>query len=396
MFNPILCCKIYTFTEQYFFMYLVNIIPFLRRHFYERLLDSISFTVREADLSHQWMVVRYTTLRKCLLTQWTSSLPRRRRTLHSHNHFFFIVDMLTLPTNARWSQTGVTVAGGNGQGNAVNQLRYPCGLHIDDDNQSIVIADWRNHRVVEWKIGASNGKVIAGGRGQASRLDQLNCPTDVLIDKETNSLFIADGENRRVVRWSRSQETTQGEVIVDNVVCEGLAIDHQRYLYVSDTVEDEVRRYTIGDKNGIVVAGGNARGNQLNQLNWPTYLFIDEEQAVYVSDTYNHRVMKWNKDAKEGIVVAGGQRQGSALTQLSHPRGLFVDTSGTIYVADARNNRVMRWSKGAREGTVIVGGNGHGDRTNQLNEPEALSFDRHCNLYVVDNENHRVQRFDIL
>ena len=248
--------------------------------------------------------------------------------------------MLTLPANARWSQNGVTVAGGNGCGNAINQLFCPYGLDIDDDNQSIVIADCWNHRIVEWKIGASHGKVIAGGRGQGDRLDQLYYPTDVLIDKETNSLFIADRRNRRVLRWSRRQGTTQGEVIVDNIVCEGLAIDHQRYLYVCDTEKDEVRRYTIGNKNGIVVAGGNGPGSQLNQLNYPTYLFVDEEQAVYVSDNNNHRVMKWNKGANQGIVVAGGRGQGSALTQLFYPHGLFVDTSSTIYVAYARNYRV--------------------------------------------------------
>ena len=50
--------------------------------------------------------------------------------------------MLTLPTNTRWSQNGVTVAGGNGRGSAVNQLYYPSGFDIDDDNQSIVIADF--------------------------------------------------------------------------------------------------------------------------------------------------------------------------------------------------------------------------------------------------------------
>ena len=246
--------------------------------------------------------------------------------------------MLILPTNARWSQNGVTVAAGNGDGNAVNQFNYPIGFDIDDDNQSIVIADFGNHRIVEWKIGASNGKVIAGGQGHGNRLDQLNYPTDVLIDKETNSFFIADLDNRRVLRWLRHQETTQGEVILDNIHCWGLAMDHQRYLYISDFGKNEVRRYTIGDKNGIVVAGGNGQGNQLNQLNYPTYLFVDEEQALYVSDNDNHCVMKWNKDTKEGIVVAGGHGQGSALAQLSYPEGLFVDTSGTIYVADAGNS----------------------------------------------------------
>ena len=195
---------------------------------------------------------------------------------------FFIVGMLTLSTNARWSQNGVIVAGGNGYGNATNHLWYPYGLDIDDDNQSIVIADWWNDRIVEWKIGASHGKIIAGGGGQGNRLDQLYYPTDVLIDKETNSLFIADRWNNRVVRWSRRHDTTHGEVIVDNISCFGLAIDHQRHLYVSDYVTNEIRRYTIGDKNSMVVAGGNGNGNQLNQLNYPTYLFVDEEQTVYV------------------------------------------------------------------------------------------------------------------
>ena len=91
--------------------------------------------------------------------------------------------MLTLPINGTCSLNGVTVAGGNGAGSATNQLSLPYGLDIDDDNQSIVVADFSNHRIVEWKIGASHGKVIAGGQGRGNRLDQLNCPTDVLIDK---------------------------------------------------------------------------------------------------------------------------------------------------------------------------------------------------------------------
>ena len=287
------------------------------------------------------MIVRYTIVRKFLLTQWTSFLSLDKDELYIKIQSLpYIVDMLTLSMNARWSQNGVRVAGGHGDGNANNQLWYPHGLDIDDDKQSIVIADFDNHRIVQWKIGASNGKVIVGGRGDGNRSDQLIGPIDVLIDKETNSLFIADRDNRRVLRWPRRQGTTQGEVIIDNINCCGLAMDHQRYLYVSDTAQHEVRRYTIEDKNGIVVAGGNGQGNQLNQLNCPTYLFIDEEQAVYVSDTYNHRVMKWNKSTNQGIIVAGGQGYGSALTQLSYPNDLFVDASDTIYVAEAWNDRV--------------------------------------------------------
>ncbi|CAF3577398.1 unnamed protein product [Rotaria sp. Silwood1] len=241
----------------------------------------------------------------------------------------------------------------------------------------------------------TNGKVVAGGHGEGNQLDQLNCPADVLVDKETDSLIICDRGNQRVVRWSCCGDTPQGEILIDNTKCFGLAMDDHRYIYISNTDTHEVRRYQIGDKNGTVVAGGNGKGDNLRQLNFPTYLFVDREQTVYVSDNYNHRVMKWRKDAKEGIVVAGGQGLEDSLAQLSYPHGLFVDMLGTIYVADSSNNRVMRWPKGAKQGTVIVGGTGLGKGTNQLHEPVGLSFDQQGNLYVTDRRNNRVQRFSI-
>ena len=133
------------------------------------------------------------------------------------------------------------MASGNGHGNASNQLNWLCGLYIDDNNQSIVIADSKNNRMVERKMGEKNRKVIASGREQGNRLDQLNWPTDVLIDKESNSLLIADWTNRRALRWYRCQGRTQGDAIFDNTSCSRLTTDHERYLYVSDLVENVVR-----------------------------------------------------------------------------------------------------------------------------------------------------------
>ncbi|CAF2244245.1 unnamed protein product, partial [Rotaria magnacalcarata] len=215
---------------------------------------------------------------------------------------------------------------------------------------------------MQWKNGdTTNGQVVAGGKGAGNGSHQLDLPTDVLIDKETDSLIICDRKNGRVVRWSRRSGTTQGEILIDNIRCYGLAMDEQRYLYVSDIGKNEVKRYLLGEKNGTLVAGGNGQGAGLNQLNGPTYLFVDRQRNVYVSDYENHRVMKWDKGATEGIVVAGGQGRGSALTQLSSPQGLFVDALGTLYVADTWNHRVMRWTQGDKKlGTVMVGGNGAG------------------------------------
>ncbi|CAM4984759.1 unnamed protein product [Rotaria socialis] len=302
--------------------------------------------------------------------------------------------LFNISANAKWAQDGVIIAGDTGGVGATNRLRYPQGLFVDD-NQTVVIADCWNHRITQWKNGnTTNGQVVAGGNGGGNGLNQLQYPTDVLIDKETDSLIICDYGNGRVVRWSRHSSTTKGEILIDKIACWGLAMDEQRYLYVSDYGKDEVRRYQLGEKSGTLVAGGNGKGNRLNQLSSPTYLFVDRDHSVYVSDYENHRVMKWNKGAKEGIVVAGGQGRGNALTQLHHPHGLFVDTLGTLYVADTLNHRVLRWTQGGKkQGTVIVGGNSQGAEANQFSNPIGLSFDRHGNLYVADCDNHRVKRF---
>ncbi|CAF4947406.1 unnamed protein product, partial [Rotaria sp. Silwood1] len=295
--------------------------------------------------------------------------------------------------NARWQQNGITVAGGNQQGNGINQLSNPSGLYVDDD-QTIYVADRANHRIVEWKRGTTSGQVVAGGNGPGSGDHQLSNPTDVIIDKERDSLIICDTSNRRVVRWPR-RNGTSGETIISNISCWGLTMDENGSLYVTDYRRDEVRRYRRGESQGTMVAGGNGRGNRLDQLSYPTYVFVDRDHSVYVSDWNNHRVMKWIEGAKQGIVVAGGQGQGNDLTQLLSPLGVVVDQLGTVYVADEGNNRIMRWPKGATQGSVIVGGNGSGEQSNQLHLPAGLSFDRHGNLYVVDWGNRRVQKFDL-
>ncbi|CAF5057900.1 unnamed protein product [Rotaria sp. Silwood1] len=295
--------------------------------------------------------------------------------------------------NAKWAQNGITVARGNGKGSATNQLYHPFGLYIDDD-QTIYVADCWNHRIVEWKSGATNEKVVAGGNGDGKEAHQLNNPLDVIIDKESDSLIISDGWNRRVVRWPR-RNGTRGETIISNITCGGLTMDDNGFLYVVDYEKHEVRRSKIGDTKGTVVAGGNGKGNHLDQLSDPRYVFVDRDHSVYVSDNENHRVMKWEEGAKQGIIVAGGQGKGNSLTQLNEPRGVVVDQLGTVYVADSWNHRIMRWPKGATQGSVIVSGNGYGAQSNQLNSPIGLSFDRHGNLYVVDAGNARVQKFNI-
>ncbi|CAF0719520.1 unnamed protein product [Adineta steineri] len=295
--------------------------------------------------------------------------------------------------NLKWKQNAITVAGGNEKGQELNQLNRPVGIFIDE-KKNIFIADSENHRIVEWKYNGKEGQIIAGGNWQGNQIDQLNEPTDVVVDQQSHSIIIADYWNRRVIQWLNQSQ----QILISSIDCNGLAMDKYGFLYVSDYGKNAVRRWKMGEYNneGIIVAGGNGEGDQLNQFNHPGFIFVDNDQSVHVSDLNNHRVMKWRKDAKEGIVVAGGNGYGRNLNQLSGPGGVIVDDLGQIYVVDWGNNRVMRWCEGKEEGEFIVGENGGGDESNQLYGPTGLLFDVEGNLYVTDCSNHRIQKFEII
>jgi sugar lactone lactonase YvrE len=213
----------------------------------------------------------------------------------------------------------------------------------------------------------------------------LNYPLDVIVDKNKNSLIICDQRNIRVVRWSR-QNSQDRQILIERIVCWGLAMDNNEDLYVSNWGENEVRRWAQGDKKGTIVAGGNKQGNEFNQLHEPQFIFVDESHSVYVTDRKNARVMKWIKNATEGIPVA---------SKLRNPSAVIVDHMGNIYIADTLNPQIMRWSPGAIEGNTVVGGKASGSGATQFRSPFDLSFDRQGNLYVVDYGNDRIQKFII-
>ena len=214
---------------------------------------------------------------------------------NQHSHYEPFLFILALPRsahidiNATWTTNGITVIGSNGKGNGLNQLSSPQGICVDNEDQSLYITDWRNHRIMKWKLNGKAGQVVAGGNGLGNGLNQLNNPLDIIIDKERDSLIICDSENQRVMLWS-CRNAPSGQAIISDVDCRGLAIDDNGFLYVSDFKNNEVKRWRIGESEGVVVAGGNEKGNRLDQLNGPQYIFVDRDRSVYVSDMNNYRI----------------------------------------------------------------------------------------------------------
>lgn len=130
---------------------------------------------------------------------------------------------------ATWNQKGVTVAGGYGWGNGLNQLNFPAGIFVDA-NQNIYIADTNNARVVKWSKGATYGQIVAGGYGAGSGTAQLYGPMDVVVDK-SGAVYITDTVNNRVQKWNRTAQVGETIMMVQRPL--GLALDNEESLYVS-------------------------------------------------------------------------------------------------------------------------------------------------------------------
>lgn len=175
--------------------------------------------------------------------------------------------------NDQWDQHGTIIFN-------INRTYSPTdGFYMNKD-QTLFVSESRNHRVMEWKIGAMTGRVVAGGNGEGNGLHQLSYPRDIVVDED--SIFICDRLNSRVMLWS-TRNNKQGELFIDKISCKKLALDYQGSLYVSDIWGQDVKRYCIGE-NVTVVVGGNGAGNGLNQINNVLSIFVDQDYSIYVLD----------------------------------------------------------------------------------------------------------------
>ncbi|CAF4080995.1 unnamed protein product [Adineta steineri] len=99
--------------------------------------------------------------------------------------------------------TGVTVAGGNGQGTASNQLNFPSAIHVSQPDNSYYICDYHNSRIQKWLIGATYGVTIAGSSTAVpgNALNLLNGPYDIWVDPNATYMLVSDSNNCRVQKY---------------------------------------------------------------------------------------------------------------------------------------------------------------------------------------------------
>lgn len=269
--------------------------------------------------------------------------------------------VLRVSFDSNGTPTTTTVAGGNGEGGAANQLNFPYGIAIDSNNV-LYIADKDNHRVQRVTFDGNGdpepATTFAGGNGPGAAANQLNRPRGVTAAAD-GTVYIADSDNLRV----------------------------QRVMF---------------DLNGdpeaaTTVAGGNGYGAAANQLILPGGTALDSEGSLFIADIGNHRIQRVTFDSngnpETATTVAGGNSPGAASNQFNMPADLASDSSGNLYVADLSNDRVqmVRFADGGATTITVAGGNYQGSADDQLDHPNDVAIGADGTLYIADSNNSRVQ-----
>lgn len=294
-----------------------------------------------------------------------------------------------------------TVVAGGGATNA-SMLSGPEDVFVDSIG-NIYVVDGNRHRVQMWAPGATSGITVAGENGKGCALNQFGSPKGIAVDKLGN-VYVSDAICDRVTKWSRG--ATSGVVVAGGNGEGGnanqlngnlnICLDKAGNLYIADRWNHRVQKWAPGATSGVTVAGGSY-GSTLNQLVETMDVDVDDAGNVYVIDYFNNRVMKWLPGATTGILVAGGNGRGSAANQFDFTTALSVSPNGSIFVRDQNNSRIQKWVPGATYGVTVAGGNAYGGPSvlDKVSVGFGLFVDSDENVYVPELFQNTVNKFSI-
>ncbi|CAF4796845.1 unnamed protein product, partial [Rotaria socialis] len=187
---------------------------------------------------------------------------------------------------------GFPVAGGHGVGNTLDKISHSYGLYVDDQH-NVYVSDHRNHRVTLWmKNNTAVGQVVAGGNGMGNASNQLSYPWGVYVT-ENGTIYVADSNNHRIQKFTRS--STSGLTVAGISGVAGslpsqlrnptsILVDQYHTLFVLDRGNHRIMKWPLGSAFGYIVV-------PISSINSASSMRFDPTGNLIIADTNYHRII---------------------------------------------------------------------------------------------------------
>lgn len=262
-----------------------------------------------------------------------------------------------------------------------------------DGNGNLWVADYGNHRVLRYAAPHASGQaadIVLGqaafdsgdpNRGGTPATNTLYNPTHVSVD-QTNSLWVADRNNNRVLKFTppfangqaaalvlgqpsmTSSTGNNGGISASSLLRPFSAVpDGKGNVWVADSRNYRLLEYVDPRTNGQAAAlvigqadftSGNVLTISPSTLNTPSDIAFTESGELWVTDTGYNRILRFTAPYVNGATadLVLGQidfirstiELPAIKSGLTSPYGIAVSSFGAIWVADSTNNRTLRFN----------------------------------------------------
>lgn len=229
------------------------------------------------------------------------------------------------------SLAGALVAGCGGGDAGPDALHVSANDVYAEDLNGVLYRISRKANIVSRVEASGAAAWTTGSRGSGPA--QFNFPTALaadnrgrvlVVDRGNARVQIFEGVSGRYLGTFGSAGKGPGQFLLPRHI----AVSPER-IYVADQLN---HRVSVFDMQGnALFAFGSAAGS--GNLNFPRGVAVDKSGSVFVSDTTDHMIKRYSATGSfEARVDAGNAR---------HPHGLAFDEDGDLWVADGAANRIV-------------------------------------------------------
>lgn len=263
------------------------------------------------------------------------------------------------------------------------------GLTVDNqDNLYVQTAHWT------YKLDSNGGYIDSWGLDQPEGETYSNA-TYIHYDSVSNSLYISDGDNHRVVKRSVngafiSAFGTEGSGDGQFMDPQGVATDASGNVYVVDSEPN--CRVEVFSPSGTFIRTFGSCGNGDGQLAVPRGIHVKSNGDILVTSAHGtdgHKIIEFESD---GDWIRSWGEHGHSAWQILTPVDVVTDSAGNYYIADYDHQAIQKFSSSR---VFVSSVRNSGFTSGKFSFPRAVAYDSEGNLYVLDNGAYegRIQKF---